>query len=679
MPNVPASNYAFRNDSTGLGFADVSAAWGLNQKGFSNGAAYADLDNDGDLDLVVNNINGSASIFENRANRLTDHHYLRVDLQGQGGNTQGVGAKVTLHHDQMRQMQEMMPTRGYQSSVEPRLLFGLGDRTTVDSVSVQWPDGQTEVRTNVPADQTLTFRQSDAGPADLPGQPASSEALFVDVTDVIDVPYRHEENDPIDLNREPLIPHALSLEGPALVVDDMNGDGLNDIFAGGAKHQAARLLIQQSDGGFAPASEDTWQPDADHEDVDAASFDADGDGDPDLYVVSAGNEFWGDADALRDRLYLNDGTGVFHRAEGALPDDMHANGACATPGDYDDDGDVDIFVGSRVVAREYGKIPESFLLENDGSGHFTDVTDDVAPGLRTPGMVTDAVWSDATGDDQLDLVVVGEWMPVTVFVQQNGRFTDQTAAVGLAQTKGWWNTIEATDADGDGDTDFVTGNLGLNSTLSASTDEPVRVYVNDFDDDGHAEPILTRYRNGTSYPIAGRDRLAEQLAFIEHKFPTYESFGARTIEEIMPAGKVQSATVYEATTFATSFVENEGGGAFAVRPLPTQAQFAPMHDVWTRDLDRDGHADIVLGGNFYGTMPAQGRYDASFGIILHGNGTGQWTAVPPVSSNLYLEGQIRALRPLRTADGDLLLVVARNDAPLQFLRVRAPESPLVGR
>lgn len=672
MPEDRAPNAAFRNDSAGLGFTKVSSQWGLDEKGASNGAAYADLDNDGDLDLVTNNINAPASLFENRATEMTGHHYLRVDLRGDGKNTQGIGATVTLHDGSLQQRKKLVPTRGYQSSVEQRLLFGLGDRATVDSVVVTWPDRRAEVRTDVKANQTLTLQQSDATPhSSLPSQPPPGDTLFTDVTEEVGLSYRHDETDPVDFTREPLIPHALSLEGPALAVADADGDGLDDLFVGGAKHQAARLFLQQDDGSFASASAETWAQDETCEDVDAAFFDADGDGDQDLYVVSGGNEFWGTADALRDRLYLNDGTGQFRRADGALPDDMHANGAAVAPGDFDEDGDPDLFVGSRVVARQYGKIPESYLLENDGTGRFTDVTGEVAPGLREVGMVTDAVWADATGDDQLDLTVVGEWMPITIFSREGDQFTDRTAAAGLEGTNGWWNAIDTVRTGGGGPVDFVAGNLGLNAVLEASPNEPVRVYVNDFDDDGSTEPILTRYRNGRSTPIAGRARLAEQLNFIDQKFPTHESLGASRIEKIVPDGTLQSATVREATTFATSYVETDGDGTFDVRPLPTRAQLSPMYDAWSRDVTENGHTDLVLGGNFHGVVPAQGRYDASFGTVLRGDGTGRWTARPPTKTNLYLEGQVRALRSLRTADGKHLLVVARNDAPLQVLRVHA--------
>jgi hypothetical protein len=671
MPEDLTPNAAFRNDSAGLGFTQVSSRWGLDERGASNGAAYADLDNDGDLDLVTNNLDAPASLFENRATALTDHHYLRVDLRGEGNNTQGIGATVTLHDDSTRQRRQLVPARGYQSSVEQRLVFGPGERLTVDSVSVAWPDRRVEVWTNVKADRTLTLRQSDAEPrSSSPAQPASGDALFTDVTSAVDLPYRHDETDPVDFDREPLMPHALSLEGPALAVADVNGDGLEDVFVGGAKHQSARLFLQQDDGSFTSASAETWAQDEVHEDVDAAFFDADGDDDRDLYVVSGGNEYWGTANALRDQLYLNDGTGHFRRADDALPTDMYANGAAVAPGDYDEDGDTDVFVGSRVVARQYGKIPESYLLENDSTGHFADVTDAIAPGLREVGMVTDAVWADATGDGQLDLAIVGEWMPITVFSREEGHFADHTEAAGLAETNGWWNTIDTVSTENDGRVDFVAGNLGLNAMLEAGPDEPMRAYVNDFDDDGRTEPILTRYRNGRSTPIAGRNRLAKQLSFIDQKFPTHESLGASRIEAIVPDGTLQSATVHEATTLATSFVDNDGDGTFSVRPLPTRAQLSPMYDAWSRDVTENGHTDLVLGGNFHGVVPAQGRYDASFGIVLRGDGTGTWTARPPTETNLYLSGQIRALRSLRTTGGEYLLLAARNNAPLQVLRVQ---------
>jgi hypothetical protein len=384
--------------------------------------------------------------------------------------------------------------------------------------------------------------------------------------------------------------------------------------------------------------------------------------------VSAGNEFWGGNDALRDRLYLNDGSGTFRRADEALPEAVATNGGAVAPGDFDGDGDVDLFVGSRVVAQNYGKTPESVLLENDGTGHFTDVTDEVAPALREVGMVTDAVWTDVRGSNVPDLVVVGEWMPITVFENQDGRLVDRTEAAGLGETHGWWRSVRAADLNGDGSEDLVAGNLGLNSRLHATPEEPARLYLNDFDENGQPDPILTIYRNGTSYPFAGRDELIKQIPSLKEKFPTYESFGGSQIEDLFPASKIEAATVKTAHTFASAYAENHGDGTFTVDSLPSRAQFAPVHGLLARTLVGDAPRDLLLGGNFYGVKPKRGRYDASFGTLLQGGENGTWTPLPPSKSHLYLEGQVRALRLLRRARGDNLVLVVRNNARPQLVQ-----------
>jgi hypothetical protein len=669
MPQVPVPNYAFRND-TGLSFTSTADDWGLDREGFSNGAAYADLDNDGDLDLVVNNINAPASLYENRADALRKgRHTLTVALENdQGANTDGLGATVFVRTDSLRQMQEVMTTRGYQSSVPPRLHFGLGPRRTVDSLTVVWPDGRTETRTGVAADQALTLRYADAeGRYDFPGADTTGRLLAGARAPGLD--HRHAENDFNDFSRQYLAPRKVSTEGPALAVGDVNGDGREDVFVGGAKRQAAGLYLQQADGSFRATADSLWRADRLHEDVDATFFDADGDGDLDLYVVSAGNEFWGSADALADRLYLNDGSGTFRRADAALPDGFRTNGGAVAAGDIDGDGDTDLFVGGRVVAREYGRTPTSVLLENDGTGRFSRVTEERAPGLASVGMVTDAVWTDVDTDGRTDLVVAGAWMPVTVFRQQaDGTFAEATAEFGLGDTRGWWTALAAGDVDGDGDPDLVAGNLGRNGPLSASPERPVRLYVGDFNDDGRAEPVLTRHRNGTATPIADRDAFLKSIPSLEDKFPTHASFGASTIEEVLPAEALDAATVRHIDTLASTYFENRGG-AFAARSLPARAQLAPIHAVHAGDVTGDGTADLVVGGNFHGVKPSQGRYDASYGLVLRGDGAGTWTAVPPAESGLYLDGQVRALEPLRLPTGPHLLA-GRNDAPLRLLKMK---------
>ena len=659
LPQVPLANYAFRNNGD-LTFTNMATAWGLARPGFANGAAYVDLDNDGALDLIVSHINAPASIYRNRAREMGGA-YLRVRLQGAGTNSAGIGAKVIIREGGRTQLLEQMPARGFESSVDPLLHFGLGASQRVDSLIVIWPDRRFQVLTDVAADQAITLSQRDA--AGRFAYPGSRAAIFADVTAQVKIDFKHEENTFYDYNREPLMPHLLSTEGPALAVGDVNGDGLDDIYVGGAKWQPGRLFIQQRDGAFRAQREPAIAADSLSEDIDAVFFDADGDKHPDLYVVSGGNEFWANDEALRDRLYINDGRGGFLRAEHALPDFFH-NGSCVVPGDFNGDGHIDLFVGSRVVARQYGRTPRSYLLQNDGTGRFTDVTADQAPGLAETGMVTAAAWVDGA------LIVVGEWMPVRVFRRENGRFVDRTTEAGLAGTNGWWNSVTAADVNGDGRKDLVLGNLGLNSYIRASQTEPARLYVNDFFGNGTLEQILTFYKHGVSYPIAGRDELVRLIPQLRSKYPSYASFGASRIEDIIPATELKRATVLEAREFASSVAINKGNGAFDLRPLPTEAQFAPVYAGLADDFDRDGHVDLLLGGNFYGVTPVQGRYDASYGQLLRGDGTGRFEAVDLEATGLAIEGQVRHMAFVRRAGGERLIVVAKNNDRVQVLRVR---------
>ena len=667
MPHVPLANYAFRNNGD-LTFTNRAADWGLGTRGFSNGAAYADLDNDGALDLVLNDFNAPAAIYRNRARDSAElgaeNHYLTVALRGEGANTAGLGAKVMITAGGSRQLVEAMPTRGFQSSVDPRLHFGLGTATQVDSLTVTWPDGRSQRLTNVAADRAITLSQTDAS-VQPSNRPTVHPPLFSDITGRIGIAYRHRENRFYDFSREPLMSHMLSTEGPALAVADANGDGLEDIYVGGAKWQAGELWLQRRDGTFRRAAQPAFQADSLLEDVDAAFFDADADGDRDLYVVSGGNEFW-EGDPLRDRLYLNDGRGRFHRSKGALPDFFH-NGSCVVPGDVDGDGDVDLFVGSRVVSRHYGVIPQSYLLENDGRGNFRDVTAEQAPALGHAGMITGATWLDYDGDGRLDLIVVGEWMPVAVFRQEDGRLVDRTADAGLGSTNGWWNSIEAADLNGDGRMDLVLGNLGLNSVLRASRNEPARLYGGDFFHTGTPAQILTSYRHGVSYPFAGRDELIQAAPALRNRYPTYASFGASRIEDIVPQQELRQARVLEAYTFASAIALNRGS-RFELRALPTEAQFAPIYASLAGDFDADGAIDLVMGGNFYGVTPAEGRYDASYGLLLRGDGRGGFTPVEMDASALVLDGQVRRMAFLKGANGRRLGVVARNNDALHILR-----------
>ncbi len=663
MPHVSEPNYLFRNNGD-LTFTNVAAAWGLGAAGFSNGAAYVDLDNDGALDLVVNNLNAPAAIYRNRAREANGNHYLTVQLRGGGANTGGIGTTVMISGSGRTQMLEAMPTRGFQSAVDPRLHFGLGTAPQVDSLTVVWPDRRYQVMTNVTADRMLALVQTDARNQP-PIRPTAQPPLFSDVTDQLPIDYKHRENTFFDFGREPLMTHLLSTEGPALAVGDVNGDGRDDLYAGGAKWQPGELWLGQPDGGFRVAPEPALRADSLDEDVDAAFFDADGDGDLDLYVVSGGNEFW-EGEPLRDRLYLNDGRGSFTRA--SLPEFEH-NGSSVAPGDFDGDGDMDLFVGSRVVARRYGITPRSYLLENDGRGHFRDVTRAKAAGLDSVGMVTRATWVDYDGDGKLDLIVVGEWMPVRVFHQENGQLVDRTDQAGFANTNGWWTSIQAVDLNGDGRPDLVLGNLGLNSFIRASRAEPARLYVSDFFDSGRLVQILTSYRHGVSYPLAGRDELLQVMPSLRSRYPTYASFGASRIQNIIPGKALRKARVLEADTFASTIALNRGDGTFELHALPMEAQFAPIYASLAGDLDGDGKIDLVIGGNFYGVTPMEGRYDASYGLVLHGDGRGGFAAVDMERSGLAIDGQVRHMALLKRPNGSRLIVVAKNDARLQLEQI----------
>ncbi|MEP6550515.1 MAG: VCBS repeat-containing protein, partial [Gemmatimonadales bacterium] len=455
------------------------------------------------------------------------------------------------------------------------------------------------------------------------------------------------------------------------------GDGLDDFYVGGAKWQPGRLFVQRPDGTFRASPQPSIAADSLAEDVGASFFDANGDGHLDLLVVSGGNEFWGNAEALLPRLYLNDGKGSLVRARAALPE-IFENGSCVAVGDFNGDGRPDLFIGARVVSRQYGIIPRSHLLENDGNGRFRDVTLEKAPQLSEAGMVSSATWIDYDHDGKLDLVVVGEWMPVRVFRQENGKLVDRTKEAGLAGTSGWWNSVEAVDLRGNGWQDLVLGNLGLNSFLRASPTEPARLYVYDFSHSGgeNVEQIITSYRNGVSYPLAGRDELVKKIPALSGKFPSYKDFGASRIEDIFSASDLRNAQVREATTFASSIALNNGNGTFSLLQLPAEAQFAPIYASLAGDFDGDGKTDLLVGGNLYGVAPIIGRYDASYGLMLRGDGTGRFSPVDMEQSNLVIDGQVRDMKQLRGPRGEQMVVVARNNDRVRL--IRAPRATRSG-
>ncbi|MDJ1503476.1 VCBS repeat-containing protein [Xanthocytophaga agilis] len=693
MPEGKVHNYIFKGTSS-LQYQDKSADWGMGEATIANGATYADLDNDGDLDLITNNINEPASIYRNQTRtgektentsspKYTETNYLKVKLQGTAPNTFGVGAKVTLIHKGKKLVQELMPTRGFLSSVDPVLVFGLGQTTTLDSVIVIWGNAKAEVKTQVKANQLLVLKQTDAQIEETALFSPAPTPVFQDITELLKLDYKHKENSYYDFNREMLMPFKVSTEGPALAIGDVNGDNLDDFYVGGAKWQSGKLFVQKANGTFtASSSNAVFGADSLYEDVDAVFFDADGDKDLDLYVVSGGNEFYNTMPEQFDRIYLNDGKGNFSCGKDNLPP-MYTNKSCVRPIDFDQDGDLDLFVGGRVMAYAYGKIPDSYLLVNDGKGKFTDKTTQLAPDLRKAGMITDAIWTDIDKDKDLDLLVVGDWMSPTIFENQKNTFKKSALSFSLegmgsqkqntASLNGFWQSVAAADFDKDGDWDFVLGNLGTNTKLRKSGDaSALRMYVKDIDHNQTLDQIVTYNRGDDWFTIASKDELGKQLpSVINKKFRDFKSFAGKPINQIFSENDLDSAEIREVNTFESVYLENAGKGQFKVKALPVEAQFSKIFAFAIEDVNSDTNPDVLLGGNFYGINPYQGRYDASYGLLLEGNGKGGFRSVLPTECGFFLEGEVRSIKKLKTNEGTLFLV-ARNNNSLQILKEVKP-------
>lgn len=672
MPQIKLANYAYRNKGD-LTFEDVSKAWGMTQASYSNGTAYADLDNDGDLDLVVNNLEDPAFVYKNltfdpQKPVSQDRQYLRCAFAGEGKNSFGIGARVFFDLPQGRQYQENFPTRGYQSSVEPILTFGLGVASTIDSLTVVWPNGTFQVLRQVSAGQTLTLRQSDAqGKFDwkqlLPA--ASVPRLFAEIQSPLETDWRHRENKFVEFSRERLIPNMNSTEGPRLAVGDVNGDGLEDFFVGGAKWQPGALWLQNPSGTFSAVQSPALVQDSTCEDVGAVFFDADGDRDLDLAVVSGGNEFREGQAPLQPRLYLNDGRGGLTRAADAFSG-LSFNGSCVAPADFDGDGDIDLFMGGRTVPWSYGVVPRSYLLENDGKGKFRDVSAGRAPGLEFAGLVKAAVWTDLDGDRVVDLALIGDWMPLRIFLNKNGRLEALSPEKsGLAGTSGWWNCLQAADLDGDGDQDLVAGNYGLNTRLSASREHPVTMYVRDFDNNQSLDQLLSYYYQGREILFATKDELQAQVPSIKKKFLKYHDYAKAGVKDIFGNKALESAEKLQAFTFESAWFENKGDGTFERHALPAAVQLSVVEQIMVQDFNADGRADLLLVGNFYEANPELGRYDASYGALLLGDGKGNFQVLNNMSSGLLLRGQCRDVQTINTPRGPLLLI-ARNNERLGF-------------
>ena len=665
LKEAKVHNYVFKNNRD-LTFADVSADWGMTTPSFSNGTAFADFDQDGDLDLVTNNINDEAFVYENTLEKNSQNNYLRLQLIGPSANPAGLQTSVRLKYDGQQQFHYHSVYRGYKSTVEGTIHFGVGAHPTIDSLEIIWPDSSYQLLTNVATNQTLRVRYQDATTAP-PTNPPSSPPLLADISASLQLNYQHQEEDFIDFKYEPLLPRRYSQDGPGLAVGDINGDGTDDFYVGGAKRQPGRFFIQDADGTFTAQQ---LPDDSVYEDMGAVLFDADQDGDQDLYVVSGGNEFAAGNAAYYDRFYRNDGQGNFTVDSAAIPA-IASSGSCVRAADYDHDGDLDLFVGGRLLPKQYPLPVSSFILRNEG-GHFVDATQEIAPELVDIGLVTDALWTDFNQDQQLDLIVVGEWMPITFFRNEGGKLTEATADTRLPITTGWWNTLVAEDFDQDGDLDYLAGNLGLNSKYKASATEPVCLYTKDYDQDGRIDPLLSYYVMGTEYPAAYRDALSDQMNSMRRRFSDYETYARTALKDVFTAEEMEGAYVLQAERLTTSYLENQGDGTFTIRDMPIITQTAPVYRMIADDLNDDGFTDVMMVGNSYATEVHQGWYDAFVGQVLLGDGSGNFRSLSLEESGFYVDTDAKDMIKLRRNGEPLWVVANNNDSLSVFAKTPTP-------
>ncbi|MDJ1505800.1 VCBS repeat-containing protein [Xanthocytophaga agilis] len=678
-------NHLFKGSSDML-FSDQSEAWGMSEPSYSNGAAYADLDNDGDLDLVINNIDREAFVYRNRLNEKSSseksvqsrHHFLRIVLTGEGKNTQGYGAKVDIFYGRQHQFFEQSPLRGYQSSVDPVLHVGLGNIDQVDSLIVTWPDGKKECVRQLRADRTRTLSAVNAHHIRQEVKPAE-KVLFTKAPIQMDLDYKHTDEPYIDFKIQPLLLHLLSQQGPGLAVGDMDQNGLEDFYVGGAFNHSGRLFFQHQGGTF--KHKPLVMGKKYEEDEGVLLFDADGDKDLDLFVVSGSSEFAPGSAYYQDRLYHNDGKGNFTLTPDALPR-MRSSGTCVSAADYDRDGDLDLFVGGSVIPTRYPFSSKSYILRND-KGRFIDVTYTLAPELTSAGMVSSALWTDFDQDGWMDLILAGEWMPITFYHNLKGRFVNVTEATGLIHTHGLWNSITAADFDGDNDTDYVLGNLGLNNEYHASAQRPLVLYANDFDQNGVVDPVIfqvsgdTHKKNDSLYPVHSRDEMISQMNYLRKRFPAYAPYARATLADIFSVEEQKAASVFSCERLESVYIENKGKGKFALAALPLAAQVSPVFGMVSGDYDGDSYPDLLLIGNSYATESITGCYDASGGLLLKGNGKGKFIPVPAQKSGFWVDKDAKALAEVCLSSGKKILLATQNNDSLKTFLVSRPSGKRV--
>lgn len=655
IPSVPVANHAYTNNRD-LTFKNQAEALGLSTESFSSGAAYGDLDNDGDLDLVVNNTNMTTFLYENLTNALApENHYLKIALEGEKGNTNALGTNITAYAGNEIFYLEHLPTRGFQSTVDPRPNLGVGPVEVLDSLIVKWPSLKVTRMLNVPTDQVLRLKEADA-------QEKASTVKRTNPTIFQEsnvVAFEHEENQFVDFDRDRLLFQMHSTRGPCLCSGDINNDGLDDLYIGGAADQMGQFSLQQPDGSFEALIPDRIRRDSASEDVACQIFDGNGDGKADLYVASGGSDFEPTDPRLADRLYYQKTNDEFERVRKVFPANRYESTSVVKAADYDSDGDMDLFVGGHLQTYRYGFPRNGYVLNNDGTGAYTNVSEEVAGGLSELGMITDAIWVDIDADKDLDLVVVGEWMSVTIFKQDDGMFTKSE----LPNSSGWWNAVESADFDRDGLPDLILGNHGLNTRFEATVEEPLTMFVKDFDKNGTIEQVICQYEDGKLFPLSLRHDLAMQMPGIKKKYLKYDSYKDQEVTDVFGEGLLADALVLSTQELQTKILLNKNGSFEAV-PLPNEAQFSCTYAIEVDDFNGDNHLDVLLGGNLYNSKPEMGRYDASYGTLLSGNGKGAFKLIPSTESGLMLDREVRAIEMISTPIGKQI-VVANNDDKVQ--------------
>ena len=666
VPSEKLNNYIFKNNGD-LTFTKKIADWGFDEKTFSHGAAYGDLDNDGDLDLVINNVNDKALIYRNHTMEQQLGQFIRVEVVPDAPQAQKQGTKIWLETDQGNQFFELTGVRGMYSTSELVAHFGIPAGAKILSLKVTWPDGQSHFRNGpIKPNQTITSKYSQS--KKLPEIDNSITPLLADVTAQLKLDHQHQENKFDDYVTQVLLPHKMSTMGPALAVGDINGDQLEDFFIGGAANEVAAFYLQLSDGSFRPYDQPFLTADKIHEDVGATFFDLENDGDLDLYVVSGGNEFNPTSTSYQDRLYLNNGKGQFESRPDLIPT-IVSSGYKVVPADFDQDGDTDLFISGRHVPWSYPEPTSSYILENQ-DGQLVDVTQTLAPDLINIGMTNDAAWFDYNNDDRLDLVLVGEWMPVTIFENTDHGFQKQTLPLNKDQTTGWWFSVETADLDQDGDQDIIAGNLGLNYKYKASEQEPFEVYYYDFDGNQKKDVVLTYYNQGTAFPLRGRQCSSEQVPLLKEKFPNYDLFASSDVFEIYGQSKLEEALHYQATTFTSTYFENLGNGNFASHPLPPEAQLSSINDLLIEDLNQDGLPDILMAGNLYDAEVETTRNDAGYGMVLQGHANGTFHPLTAKESGFFVPFNVKYIKRINGPKGPRYLVACNDDQ----LRIYKPQA-----